>query len=199
MKLIAQGAESKLFLVKNKVIKDRFRKTYRIKEIDEKLRKARTKREAKVLDKLQKINFPTPELINNNEKDTLEIEYIKGKLIKNKLNENNCIKLSNEIGRKVAILHNNSIIHGDLTTSNMIFNKEVYFIDFGLSFFSPKIEDKAVDLHLLKEALESKHSRIWEKSYKAALDVYVKKAVDGKEILERIKIVEKRGRYNGKK
>ena len=149
MKLIAQGAESKLFLEKGRVIKNRFRKTYRIKEIDEKLRKFRTKREAKVLEKLQKINFPIPKLINNNKKDTLEIKYIKGELIKNKLKENNCIKLSKEIGEKIAILHNNNIIHGDLTTSNMIYNKEVYFIDFGLSFFSEKIEDKAVDLHLL--------------------------------------------------
>jgi len=139
MKLIAQGAESKLFLDKNKVVKDRFRKTYRIKEIDDRLRKFRTKREAKVLEKLKKIKFPIPKLISNNEKDTIEIQYIKGKLIKNILNNNNCVKLSREIGEKVAILHNNDIIHGDLTTSNMIFNKEIYFIDFGLSFsFCPE-------------------------------------------------------------
>ena len=199
MKLIAQGAESKLFLVKNKVVKNRFRKTYRIKEIDERLRKARTKREAKVLEKLQKIHFPVPKLTSNNKKDTLEIEYIKGKLLKNILNEKNCIKLCKEIGQKVAILHNNDIIHGDLTTSNMIFDKEIYFIDFGLSFFSMKIEDKAVDLHLFKEALESKHSEIWEKSYKAALEGYLKRANGGKKVLYRIKIVEKRGRYKHKK
>ena len=68
-----------------------------------------------------------------------------------------------------------------------------------MSFFSEKIEDKAVDLHLLKEALESKHSEIWEKSYKSVLEGYAKKAVDGKDVLERIKLVEKRGRYKGKK
>jgi TP53 regulating kinase-like protein len=197
--LLAQGAESKLFLEEDKVIKDRFRKSYRIKEIDNRLRKSRTKREAKVLDKLQAINFPVPELINNNEVDTLEMQYINGELLKNILNEKNCVELSREIGEKVAILHNNNIIHGDLTTSNMIFNKEIFFIDFGLSFFSHKIEDRAVDLHLLKEALESKHSKIWEKSYKASLDGYVDKAVDGKEVLDRIKIVEKRGRYKHKK
>ena len=199
MKFIAQGAESKLFLSKDKVIKDRFRKTYRIKEIDDRLRKSRTKREAKILDKLKKIGFPIPRLIKTNETDTLEIQYIKGKLLKNILDNDNCISLGKEIGGKVAILHTNNIIHGDLTTSNMILNKEIYFIDFGLSFFSEKIEDKAVDLHLLKEALESKHSEIWEKSYKAALEGYTKKAVDGKDVLERIKLVEKRGRYKGKK
>jgi TP53 regulating kinase and related kinases len=198
MKLIAQGAESKLFLDKNKVVKDRFRKTYRIKEIDERLRKSRTKREAKVLEKLQKTKIPVPKIIKNNKSDKLEIQYIKGELVKNILTNNNCLKLCKEIGQKVAILHDNNIIHGDLTTSNMIFKKEIYFIDFGLSFFSHKIEDKAVDLHLLKEALESKHPEIWEKSYKAALDGYGK-AKDSKDILNRIKIVEKRGRYKHKK
>ena len=199
MKLIAQGAESKLFLDGNKVIKNRFRKTYRIKDIDDKLRKSRTKREAKILDKLEAINFPVPELIKNNEKDTLEMQYINGTLLKNILNKQNCIKLSKEIGEKVAILHNNNIIHHDLTTSNMIFNKQIYFIDFGLSFFSTKIEDRAVDLHLLKEALESKHSKIWEKCYKAALCSYAKKAKNGKEVIKRLEVVEKRGRYKHKK
>ena len=199
MKFIAQGAESKLFLSKYRIIKDRFRKTYRIKEIDDRLRKSRTKREAKILDKLKKIGFPIPRLIKTNETDTLEIQYIKGKLLRNILDSDNCISLGKEIGGKVAILHTNNIIHGDLTTSNMILNKEIYFIDFGLGFFSEKIEDKAVDLHLLKESLESKHSEIWEKSYKAVLEGYTKKAADGEDVLERVKLVEKRGRYKGKK
>ena len=202
MKLLAQGAESRLFSDGNHVIKDRFRKTYRIKEIDDRLRKARTKREAKILEKLQKIHFPVPELIQNNGKDTLKIKYIEGNLLRNLLKNDNCIKLSKEIGEKVAILHNNNIIHHDLTTSNMIFEKEkneIFFIDFGLSFFSTKIEDRAVDLHLLKEALESKHSKIWEKCYKAALGSYAKKAKDSKEVIKRLEVVEKRGRYKHKK
>lgn len=202
MKLIAQGAESKIFLDKDNVVKERFVKTYRIKEIDERLRKSRTNREAKILEKLKKINFPVPELIKNNEKDTLGIKYIKGKLLRNILDNKNCVKLSNEMGKKIAILHNNNIIHHDLTTSNMILDKEknkIFFIDFGLSFFSTKIEDRAVDLHLLKEALESKHSKIWEKCYKAALGTYAKQAKDGKEVIKRLEVVEKRGRYKHKK
>jgi len=197
-KLIAQGAESKLFLEKNKIIKNRFRKKYRIREIDEKLRKFRTKREAKVIEKLQKLKFPSPKLIRNDEIENLEMEFIKGKLLKDILEKSDYIKLSKEIGGKIAILHNNDIIHGDLTTSNMILNKEIVFIDFGLSFFSHKIEDMAVDLHLLKEALESKHYNIWEKCYITALKSYEKKARYGKEVLQRVKIVESRGRYKNK-
>ena len=103
-----------------------------------------------------------------------------------------------ELGQKIALIHNNNIIHGDLTTSNFIFKKKIYFIDFGLTFESIEIEHKAVDLHLLKQALESKHYKIWEDAYKIALKNYVKEAKDGKEILKRLEEVEKRGRYKHK-
>ena len=198
-KLIAQGAEAKLFLDGNAILKNRFKKLYRISEIDNKLRGSRTRREAKVLQKLEAIHFPAPKLIRSDEKENLFIEKIGGKLIKDILEKSDYRKLCSELGRKVAILHNNSIIHGDLTTSNMIFNKQIYFIDFGLSFFSEKAEDKAVDLHLLKEGLESKHYRIWEECFKSALNAYKQEAKKSKETLNRLGIVEKRGRYRAKK
>ena len=120
-------------------------------------------------------------------------------MIKDVLETSDYRKLCSEIGKKVAMLHNNSIIHGDLTTSNMILNKEIYFIDFGLSFFSEKAEDKAVDLHLLKEGLESKHYRIWENCFQSAIDSYKKNANKSNETLKRLEVVEKRGRYRAKK
>ena len=198
-KLIAQGAEAKLFLEEGSIIKNRFPKFYRIKEIDEKLRGFRTRREAKILQKLEAINFPAPKLIKNDEKENLIIEKIDGKLLKDVLEKSDYRKLCNEIGKKIAILHNNLIIHGDLTTSNMILNKEICFIDFGLSFFSEKAEDKAVDLHLLKEGLESKHYRIWEGCFKCAIDAYKKEAKKSNETLKRLEVVEKRGRYRARR
>ncbi|MBL7055445.1 Kae1-associated serine/threonine protein kinase [Candidatus Woesearchaeota archaeon] len=198
MKLIAQGSESKLYLDDKKIVKNRFRKKYRIPEIDNPLRGFRTRREAKVLEKLKALRFPSPRLIRNDKKENLEIEHIKGKLVKDILDSKNCLKLGKEIGELLAIMHNNNLIHGDLTTSNMISNRKVYFIDFGLSFFSHKIEDMAVDIHLLKEALESKHSEIWKNCYDSVLKGYEKKMEKGKEILERVKVVESRGRYKGK-
>ena len=187
-----------MFLEDGRILKNRFPKSYRIKEIDEKLRGFRTRREAKILQKLQAINFPAPKVIKNDEKENLIIEKIDGKLIKDVLEKSDYRKLCSEIGRKVAILHNNLIIHGDLTTSNMILNSKIYFIDFGLSFFSEKPEDKAVDLHLLKEGLESKHYKIWEECFKCALDSYKKEAKRGNETLKRLEVVEKRGRYRAK-
>ncbi|MBI2659863.1 Kae1-associated serine/threonine protein kinase [Candidatus Woesearchaeota archaeon] len=196
--IIAQGAEAKLFLEDNRILKQRFPKKYRIKQIDEKLRGFRTRREAKILQKLEAINFPAPRLISNDEKENLVIENVRGNLVKDILEKSDYKKLCSDIGKKVAILHNNLIIHGDLTTSNMIFNKEIYFIDFGLSFFSEKAEDRAVDLHLLKEGLESKHYRIWEKCFRCALEAYKKEAKKSVETLKRLEIVEKRGRYRRK-
>lgn len=198
MKEVNRGAEAIIYMDKD-IIKDRIRKNYRIKEIDEKLRKFRTKREAKILDKLAVINFPAPRLIKTDEKQKIVMQNIKGSKLRDVLEKKDYLKLSREIGKKIAILHNNDIIHGDLTTSNMILDKEIYFIDFGLSYFSHKEEDMAVDLHLLKQALESKHYKIFEKCFKAALDSYKKHAKNSKIILNRLEKVEARGRYKGKK
>ena len=197
-KLIAQGAEAKLFLEDNKIIKERFAKTYRTKEIDDKLRGFRTRREAKILQKLEAMGFPSPKLIKSDNKENIIIEKIEGKLVKDILEKSDCDRLCAEIGKRISILHNNGIIHGDLTTSNMILNNEIFFIDFGLSFFSEKAEDKAVDLHLLKEALESKHYKISQESFKIVLEAYKKEAKKSNETLKRLEQVEKRGRYRAK-
>ena len=99
------------------------------------------------------------------------------------------------IGESVAKLHDADIIHGDLTTSNMILVEDkIFFIDFGLGFISHKFEDKAVDLHLLKQALEAKHFKNWKQLFDSAFKGY-EKSKDSKIVLERLKAVEKRGRY----
>ena len=199
MKKIGAGAEAIIYLNKDTVIKDRIKKGYRLKQIDEKLRKFRTRRETKILEKLHAIDFPIPKLILSDDKKMLiKMEFLKGKKLRDVLNKNNCAKLCKQLGRKIAILHNNSIIHGDLTTSNMILNEEIYFIDFGLSFFSEKVEDKAVDIHLLRQALESKHHKIFKNAFKAVLSGYKTKNHDYNTIIKRLEKVEARGRYKGK-
>lgn len=198
MKLIAQGAEAKLYRKDNSLLKRRIEKSYRIKEIDSRLRKSRTRRESKILKKLEEINFSAPKLIKTDKKEDIEMEFIDGPKIRDILEKKDSIKISKEIGNKLAILHNKEIIHGDLTTSNMILRNDVYFIDFGLSFFSKRIEDKAVDLHLFRQALESKHYKIWKECFKSFLKEYEKKAEDGKDIIKRLEKVEGRGRNKNK-
>lgn len=200
--LISQGAEAKIFLEKERITKHRFQKSYRQKELDTALRTQRTRKEAKILEKLSKINFPAPKMSSTNEKEIIVMEHIKGPLLKDILNAKNCEEFGKEMGEKLAVMHNNDIIHGDLTTSNMILyekKKEIYFIDFGLSFISPKDEDRAVDLHVLKEALESKHYQFWDVCFQAVMDSYKKHAKNSAAILKRYDVVEKRGRYRAKK
>ncbi len=57
------------------------------------------------------------------------------------------------------MLHNDGIIHGDLTTSNIMITdqKIVYIIDFGLSYVRNNIEDFSVDLYVLEKAFLSTH------------------------------------------
>ena len=130
------------------------------------------------------------------------MEHINGPKIRDILEKSDYKKLSKEIGAILSKLHNLNITHGDLTTSNMLQNNndknKIYLIDFGLSKFSVKVEDKAVDIHLFKQALESKHDTIWEESYKHFIKEYLKNTEYSKEIMVRLDKIELRGRNKQK-
>ena len=192
MKIIAQGAEAIIQESGEKIIKNRLPKRYRHPEIDYELRKTRTAREAKILKKAGKY---VPNLLSvDKEEMSIEMEKIKGFKLSEHLEELDYKHICENIGKQIKDMHSKNIIHGDLTTSNMIFSKEkVYFIDFGLSFTSTKEEDKAVDLHLLKQALKSRHNKIYKECFKAVEENY-----DDKDILKRLRIVEKRVRHKNK-
>jgi len=195
-KVLAKGAEATITLDKDKIIKNRLKKSYRIGVIDERLRKSRTKSEAKIINKLSLV-IPVPKILKTDEKQTIEMEFINGKKLSETLENLDYKKICKLIAENLTKMHNNGIIHGDLTTSNMIFKEnKVYFIDFGLAFHSQKIEDKAVDLHLLGQALEAKHFTIFSECIKIILENY--KPEKYKEIIQRIKIIESRGRYKDK-
>ena len=197
MKIIKQGAEAVIKLKKNRIIKERIKKNYRIKEIDKKLRKFRTKRESNMLRKAVFVNVPKVYSVDE-EKMIIEMEYIKGMLLKDFLNGKNLneiLKIADVIGDNIGKLHDNNIIHGDLTTTNLILKQDdLYFIDFGLSFISHKSEDKAVDLYLLKQALTSSFPQISEQMFNVILQSYHTHK-QHYEVIERLKKVEKRGRY----
>ena len=205
-KVIQQGAEAIILLDNNEIIKDRIPKSYRLPELDNKIRKRRTKSETKLLIKASSIiNTPKPLGLGGRGAgggETFEIHmpFIDGKKLSEHLDNfplNKQKQICRQIGESVAKLHNADIIHGDLTTSNMILVKDkIFFIDFGLGFISHKFEDKAVDLHLLKQALEAKHFKNWQVLVEEVFKGY-EKSRDSKIVFERLKAVEKRGRYKG--
>jgi len=203
-KLIQQGAEAEIILKGNEIIKSRVPKSYRIKEIDEKLRKSRTKSETKLLIKASKIiDVPVPE--ETKEKFEIILPFIRGKKLSDALDSFNLGKqreICRKIGEEIAKLHKEKIIHGDLTTSNMILvengkeNFKIFFIDFGLGYNNGKYENKAVDIHLLKQALEAKHFKNWEILFEEFIRGYSSiNKTEAEKVLERLKLVEKRGRY----
>jgi Kae1-associated kinase Bud32 len=196
MKQIAQGAEAVIFDNGKKITKQRVKKGYRLDKLDYRLRFSRAAREAKILQKLQGV-IDVPKLLDLFG-SRIEMEKITGKQLRDVINAKNCSKIFQEAGEKIGKMHDVGIIHGDLTTSNMMLSKgKVYFIDFGLSFFSNRTEDRAVDLHVLKETLKGKHNEIWEKCFDAVLKGY-KKSKNANETIKRMEVVEARGRYKGK-
>lgn len=199
MILLKKGAEANICLDcdKKTVIKDRVKKGYRLDELDEKIRKIRTRTEAKLLQMARKIGVMAPKVISS-ENSTISMEYIPGKRLKDAIDRKNSSRLMESLGHLVAALHANDIIHGDLTTSNFILEdggKQIYVVDFGLGCIDKSLEKKAVDLHLFEEAFESTHSDISNDAVKVMLDAYRKNYQNAGYVLERLYVIRKRGRY----
>ena len=200
--LIAQGAEAKIYFKDGTVIKERVVKEYRHAEIDRVIRKSSTRSEVKLLEKAKEL-VPVPRVLEHCDREMfIKMEFVEGEKLRD-LVEKYSVKERKEIffrvGKKIAKLHNNDIIHGDLTTSNLIVKDKIHFIDFGLGFISIKVEDKAVDLHLIVRALDSKHYTCAEDCFESILEGYASESKEFEKIMERFKKVALRGRYKGSK
>ncbi|MEA2055719.1 MAG: KEOPS complex kinase/ATPase Bud32 [Candidatus Thermoplasmatota archaeon] len=203
-KALYRGAEAEIsltiFMDKQVVQKKRSKKSYRIKQIDDRLISSRTKEETKLISEARQSGVSVPIIYDVDlENGIILMQYINGQRIKdilNNLDEGNRKKICKKIGESIARLHNNNVIHGDITTSNMIlFDDNVYFIDFGLGEKSSEIEAKGVDLHVLMEAIESTHSK-YSNCFDYVLDGYKSELKNNADlIIKKIEEIVKRGRY----
>jgi len=202
--ILYQGAEAKIIkstYLGNKVVqKQRVHKRYRINEIDDFLIQSRTKEEAKVMGLSRTIGVNVPIIYDVDlAKGCITFEYLVGERIKDifdKITDEERKHLCERIGMQIGLMHNAEIVHGDLTTSNMILVEDkVYFIDFGLSEINAEIEARGVDLHLLMEAMESTHST-HASFFSSVIDGY-QKTYEGDVSLVQKKIddIIRRGRY----
>ena len=204
-RLIKQGAEASLYEIvasepisENTVEKIRIAKRYRSHELDEALSVERLKTEAKLMAEARALGISVPIIydINLTERK-LVMELIDGRMVKDILNSKykNKRELCRNIGACIGTLHRNHIVHGDLTTSNMLLsNDRLYFIDFSMGAKSKEIEEKGVDLHLLHEAFKSSHPTD-PKLFESALKGYKSEYPDAHLVLDKMKEIEKRGRY----
>lgn len=201
--LVKRGAEAELrrveFLGRPAIEKFRVPKGYRLPALDDELRRTRIRMEARLMAEARASGVAVPILYDIDVvENKIVMEFIDGPTVKEVLEQRNdaALKASREVGRIIGRLHRAGIIHGDLTPSNMILRgRRIVMIDFSLGAKDTAVEARGVDLHLLKEALESSHVRATA-YFREALRGYremMGKAADP--VIAKVKEIESRGRY----
>ncbi|KAF2746248.1 putative Serine/threonine-protein kinase bud32 [Sporormia fimetaria CBS 119925] len=216
------------------ILKYRPPKPYRHPILDRRLTKARLLAEARVLVRARKEGVPVPAVLGGDwDAGWLALEFIEGRTVravldawvegwKNRSREGESVEgeaemkeFMHRIGHAVGRLHECGIVHGDLTTSNLMvrpsatshstssgvleqgeLDGEIVLIDFGLAVQSTRQtqeEDRAVDLYVLERAFAATHP--WaEKMFKEVLEAYKKSYKGAGGSLKKLEGVRLRGR-----
>lgn len=213
--VLRKGAEAVLikaeWLGKDALYKVRVPKQYRIPQIDDRIRNERTITESRILASLLEADIPVPALLEVDlKRATIVMEFIHGARLKDIVTplRGKLPAIFERVGAGVARMHDLDIIHGDLTTSNIIYESAFdsgdiafKFIDFGLARRTASVEDKSVDIHLFKRVITSTHAGDYElmfppflAGYKAHLEGQGRSA-EFKRVERRLEQIESRGRY----
>lgn len=197
MRLLSKGAESNIYLTKwyNKkaISKIRIPKIYRQRMLDDDLRRRRTISESRMITLAKEFGLRTPYIYFVDPfRAEIVMEFISGIKASKVLTSSICF----DIGKFVSTLHSFNIIHGDVTPSNFIVHRKITMIDMGLSFYSTRKEDKAMDIRLFKEILNSAYHSSYFEFFETFLDGY--RSINTKElekILKRVDEIDTRKRY----
>eukprot|EP00884_Botryococcus_braunii_P013574 jgi/Botrbrau1/22217/Bobra.168_1s0048.1 len=205
-KLVAQGAEARVFegtfLGRPTILKQRFNKKYRHPYLDAKLTTSRLKGEVRSIVKARKVGVRTPVVYYVEfEANAIYMEKVPGRSLKElmlsaKLSEQERHDLLTEVGRVVAAIHDGGLVHGDLTTSNILVrdsDRALVMIDFGLAYNSTIPEDKAVDLYVLERAFTSAHAAE-DTAFNTVLASYRQHSRNWSSVLNKFAEVRMRGR-----
>lgn len=237
--LITQGAEGRLYktthLARDRpcALKYRPPKPYRHPVLDARLTKARLSSEAKVLERCWREGVPVPAVYAMDPAaGWMMMEWIEGIPVRVGINEwlgerpeegaeipeaadeTPLVDLMKRIGAAIGALHKTGVVHGDLTTSNMMLRPgkvdgvngsagsegkakavegDVVLIDFGLATQSMSDEDRAVDLYVLERAFASTHPRA-ERLFATLLESYKSTFKKASSVLIKLEDVRMRGR-----
>jgi len=184
------------------VFKERKPLRYRLAVLDEAIRRQRTIREAEMIHHARDAGVATPYLLDVDVSgSTLVMQFVEGDRLKDivdDLDERELNALFSDFGRDVAKLHGAGIMHGDLTTANVVRSgRKLVFLDFGLAFRTPRLEDHAVDLRLIKETLVGAHPSASTRALGAFNRGYASIAGPSraKAVQKQLQSIERRGRY----
>ncbi|XP_069507405.1 EKC/KEOPS complex subunit TP53RK isoform X2 [Ambystoma mexicanum] len=212
LNLVKQGAEARIyrgtFLGKAAVVKERFPKSYRHPILDEKLTHRRTAQEVRSILRCRKAGISAPVVyFVDYECNCIYLEDIalsttvRDHIIAIQHSEKdpaNLYPLAEKIGQILARMHDEDVVHGDLTTSNMLLRLpaealDLVLIDFGLSFISALPEDKGVDLYVLEKAFLSTHPNT-EDVFEVLLKSYSSASKKSSSVIKKLDEVRLRGR-----
>lgn len=206
LRVIAKGAEADLILDpdwngRRALIKRRGEKRYRHPQIDRDVRRFRTLHEADIIHRAKEAGVPTPLIYQVDvDRASIVMEYVEGEKVRdivNALGDDENRELFRIIGFEAGRLHGAGLIHGDLTTSNMIrVADRVVFIDFGLGEISRETEKRGVDVNLMRRMLASTHFTRQVMLFDAFKGGY-REAMgpETDEVLVRVDEIARRGRY----
>src|SRR5437588_1778198 len=202
-----RGAEADLYLATigrwKVIVKRRVRKEYRNPILDERIRHDRTISEASVIHEAKGAGARVPSIVGVDiENNAIVMTHLDGTVARecfDDMGKSEAQKLLRSIGEQIGLLHTAGIVHGDLTTSNVIVSPSgaSFIVDFGMSHRSVEPEDRGVDLHLLKRSIIASHSQDSSSMMNATIRGYEKTA--GKKIAtstcRKAREIARRGRY----
>jgi N6-L-threonylcarbamoyladenine synthase/protein kinase Bud32 len=188
---VIQGAESTVTVEGDSVRKRRHERAYRHPELDERLRRERTRQEARLTSQARREGVPTPLVADVDVAETeLRLQRVGTADLRTEITEGRVRALA----RHLARLHEAGFVHGDPTPRNVRIDESdsVTLIDFGLGYYTDDPEDHAMDLHVLAGSLAGTDDDA-ETLRQAAEDAY-RESGDGT-VLEQLREIEGRGRY----
>ncbi|NP_001018386.2 EKC/KEOPS complex subunit TP53RK [Danio rerio] len=206
--MIKQGAEARVyrstFLGRSVIIKERFPKLYRHPEVDEKLTRRRTTQEVRSILRCRRagISAPVVYFVDYATHCIFLQDVVNSVSVRDHIRSqpDGLQTLAERIGEVLAQMHDEDVIHGDLTTSNMLLTSggqqqdfNLVLIDFGLSYISALPEDKGVDLYVLEKAFLSTHPKT-EALFERLLKSYSSASKKSTAVIKKLDEVRLRGR-----
>jgi Kae1-associated kinase Bud32 len=170
---VSRGAEATIRAVEwmglPAVLKEREPKRYRPKALDERLRKERTRTEARLLVDARRLGVRTPIVYDLDlVKHRIVLERLEGPTLKQLLEDpaqtpETLALATRSFGEVLGRLHAGGISHGDLTSSNVIFpagpSDPPALLDLSMGTRSAGVEELGIDLHLVEEDLKALHPK----------------------------------------
>ncbi|QCC50674.1 bifunctional N(6)-L-threonylcarbamoyladenine synthase/serine/threonine protein kinase [Halapricum salinum] len=187
-----QGAEATVTFEDGIVTKRRLPREYRHEILDARLRRTRTRLEARLTSQARRAGVPTPVLRDvDPDEGMLVFEKVGEADLRDRLTEASV----RDVAGHLATIHDAGFVHGDPTTRNVrVDGDRTYLIDFGLGYFTDDPEDYAMDLHVFDQSLTGTADDP-ESLIAAARESYERASADPESVLDSLAEIEGRGRY----